>query len=444
MNFFDGMPSHIFENRLVLAIFILVFVLLASFGGILVAINQMLGFYLIGLVFFVLVLLTQPILFLYLFVAIMPLEQFNLGIAAGLPRLLGPLALLGWFLDWRKRRYPLRVDSTLKIMLLFLAWGFVSFFWTIDQGSSLRVLITYLLLLPLYFMLVNYIRTDKDLFHILLMLALGGAVLIASGAVSMMTGGFLEYSSPQERLTGLLDNPNKYVISGILTMPAFYYLLKKGKLLSMGAILFMALFVVTSLYTQSRGGLVSLAGFGLVLLLFRSSRGRNWLFVLMGFLLVWQLAPVQLWARFDLIGSETNDRLSVLWPAGFDLVEKNLFLGTGIGTNNISMGKQLGGGAVSVHSAPLAIAIELGLTGLVIYLGFVMLPIKNLWKAIVNRDCLELDMKVFAVFIMAGLLGFLLTWVKGGAMEFNKILWLDLALATASVHLLQASQAGRT
>jgi O-antigen ligase len=425
-------------------IIIMVMLVVISIGSILVAnetINPTILFLgVIGCMVFI----YKPILFFYAFVLIIPIEQLMIGSFLSLPKILGPFAFLAWFVEWIKHRRSIRWDATLTIMCFFMLWALLSLLWTVDRDQSMQLLVTYSLLAVLYFLIINIVQTKKELVSFIWALWVGGLILVASGIYQLLSGEVnIQSGNP---LAGFAVNANAYVLYGILVIPSLLYLTKVNRLMKIFNIVILLALLITSFYTLSRGGIISIAAFGAALLFFRTSR-RSWLPVLLlALVFILQLAPSELWERFNLIGSERNDRISVLWPAGFTFLTQNPLFGSGVGTDTLVIGKIFSKDELSVHSAPLAIAIELGLPGLFLYLGFIIIPIFHLWKTILARRRLEnMNLLFLAIFLFAGIVAFMVSWLKGGGLEYNKILWVNLGLASALSQLppsVRQDQAG--
>lgn len=124
-----------------------------------------------------------------------------------------------------------------------------------------------------------------------------------------------------------------------------------------------------------------------------------------------------------------DPRTSWLWPLGLRAVGQHPVLGTGLGT---------GVGGTVVHNAPLAVAVDLGLPGLALYLGFIVYAAGRLPRALSttmkrgrSEDC------VFAIVLLASFLGYMTTWFKGGGAEYSKMLWVLLGLMSTYARMLE-------
>ena len=201
--------------------------------------------------------------------------------------------------------------------------------------------------------------------------------------------------------------------------------------------------MITNLFTASRGGVISVVVFFLVLLTFRRARRQGAILSVAVIVLAWQLAPPFFWERLGELGTEPEVRLAILWPAGRDAFLRNPLLGSGLGTNALTLSRVLLY-LTSVHSAPLAIAIEVGLPGLLIYLSFMAIPVFHLWNAIKAFDSQgRTDLSKLAEVVVATFVAFLASWIKGGGLEYSKVLWLLLGLMAVLSTMAEPYTAGR-
>jgi O-antigen ligase len=381
----------------------------------------------------------------YLFIASLPLEYLIDSTIYSIPKVLGLVAMAGFVLDAILRRRRIYGDAALGLMLLFVGWGMLSYLWSAQPSQTLISITTWSLLAMLYFLIINQVRTAASLHKTITAFFLGSALLVGSGVNDLVTGAYL--SANQQRLTGLTDNANVYATYVLVGVIGIYWVWmnNRSKLVRAFTLAVAGALGVTIVMTLSRGAIVSLAVFGLMLVLLRKDRSRWILLVSLAALLMALLAPSNLWERFLTVGSDTIDRFRDLWPAGLALFQKNSILGYGLGAGpyvfantylslNYNLLEQF-----SVHSAPLAVAVDVGIPGLLIYLAFIALPTIQLAKTYFQLDEKEKNNLLggFAAIVLSVLAAYLVSWVKGGGMEVRKMLWLLLGLETCVTFLLQ-------
>ncbi|HTW92737.1 MAG TPA: O-antigen ligase family protein [bacterium] len=377
-----------------------------------------------------------------IYLAALPLDQLSVqGITV--LKWVGALAFGVWVITRVRSFDPIRWDRSMTLMALFVAWGMVSVLWSVDPALSMGSIPTYLLLFVSYFLIVNVIQGEKQLSVGMIALWLGVLVLLVSGVLDMAG---IRQQGETYRVGGVTGNPNGYVALLVACIPSGYWFLSRTRFPLRRAITVGALAVagVTAIYTQSRGGIISIAVFFLVLLAYRRTRGRALVLAALVVILVLRAAPLAFWERWQETQSQGGDvRTKELWPAGMRAIEQRPFTGYGLGTNQDALRMVRGGaGGTEVHNAPLAIGIELGLPGLALYLGFIAYSVVRLLRALAAtaRRGISKEAALFAAVLLASFAGYLVNWLKGGGMEYSKMLWVELGLMNAYVRLLEPPQ----
>jgi hypothetical protein len=88
----------------------------------------------------------------------------------------------------------------------------------------------------------------------------------------------------------------------------------------------------------------------------------------------------------------------------------------------------------------LAVAIELGLPGLLLYVGFTVYASVLLLRALSAAMRSDRTKEArFAAVLLASFAGYMTNWFKGGGMEYAKILWVLLGLMSAYARILEQS-----
>jgi hypothetical protein len=325
-------------------------------------------------------------------------------------------------------------------MLLFTIWGIASCFWSIDPTASMERLPTYILLFLSYFLIVNIVGSEKQLSTVMVALWLGTLVLLTSGVLEM-TG--IWKSAESDRLSGVIGNANAYVVMLVAYIPACYWVFTRTVIplrkLVTGAALVAA--GITSLHAQSRGGVVSISVFFLVLLAYRQTRWRGLALAVLLLVLALRAAPLGFWERWEEVRVRGGDvRTLELWPVGLRTLAQSPLTGSGLGTNAQAIAPALRRTATGlvVHNPLLGVAIELGLPGLLLYLGFTVYPLVLLLRALKSSVRLGRPKEsAFAIVLVASFAGYMASWFKGGGMECNKMLWVLLGLMSAYARILE-------
>jgi len=375
----------------------------------------------------------KPQWVLFVFIGSLPLEALIEDSLFTLPKILGFLALLSFFVIVIKEKRKLHFDLPFLIMFLLVIWGSLSYFWSVSPDTTLVRITTLIQLLILYFLMINQVRSIKNLDLLLKFLFFGSIIYAMFGLSDLL----LIISGNQNlRLASIAGNANGYFIVSICLIPAGYWIFttSKNKPSRLFAVLVLFILLITSLYTQSRGGLISLTVFFFSIILFSKNK-FSWLIVIILFVIVvLQFLPEGYLLRFEDIFHDL--RITKLWPAGLRALQDQLLIGHGLGTNGYVITRYLGVNYLnyflSVHNAFLGIGIELGLVGLLLYLSFIIFPTFRLIKLLIKSIRFEnQNLKRLGIVIISVLFSFLISWVKGGGMEYSKFLWLIIGLISS-------------
>jgi len=287
--------------------------------------------------------------------------------------------------------------------------------------------------------MINQVRTIKNLNLLLNFLFLGSIIYAVFGLSDLL----LIISGNQNlRLASVAGNANWYFIVSICLFPAGYWVFStsKTKLIKIVAVLVIFSLLITSLYTQSRGGLISLAVFFLSILLFSKNK-FSWLFVIILItFVIYQFLPEGFLLRFEDIFYDS--RITRLWPAGLRAFQDQLLTGHGLGTNGYVIARYLGVNYLnyfaSVHNAFLGIGIEVGIVGLFLYILFILFPtIKLISNLSINMFTSNEIIKKFSIVQISVLTAYLMSWIKGGGLEYQKMLWFIVGMVSCLVIIIK-------
>jgi O-antigen ligase len=389
----------------------------------------------------VIVLLTRTNLFFYAFMITIPLDALTVGDSITLLKVMGIIAMVGFFFSAIVQRRKIKLDRTFWILVVYLIWCILSYTWSLRPQESLARIGTIVQLIGLYVLLINYIESESFLNRTFLALGIGTFILAATGFSDLIANR----TNPYYRLEGAASNPNWYFVVAICMLPVIYWLIIKfrGFFVRLLAFLVLGALIVTSARTLSRGGLVSLGVF-MLFYLFYTDRKARWAFmialvVLAGYFLV----PTRYIQRFSRIGSENNDRFTYIWPAAWKAFAAKPWLGYGIGTSAFIVPQYLVGEEVlSPHNAFLAIGIDTGIPGIILYLSAVASPTISLLQTLSRRRRQRLqlqwsDLERLAGMIIGVLLAYMASWLKGGGIEYLKLLWVLVGLEASMVNILK-------
>jgi putative inorganic carbon (hco3(-)) transporter len=221
------------------------------------------------------------------------------------------------------------------------------------------------------------------------------AVAVASAAVAAVVGLLNFFFGGAERATGPIQDPNDFGFLLAVTVPLAMHQIqtahRPGRRIA--AVLALVLILAGILATFSRGAIVGLAVAGAFSLLTRRLRMRWVLLFLGGALLIAGTAnllqPQTVSNALDrkeyIAESNVNTRL-VAWRIAFDEFQTSPVLGVGPGNferRYIEFGLPTArAGAITTHNAYLNILAELGLPGLVLFVGYLAVSWETLRRRI--------------------------------------------------------------
>jgi putative inorganic carbon (hco3(-)) transporter len=391
---------------------------------------------------FLVVLFREPVWALYaaIFVVLLPSGLLPLQLNSILNRSFAVVALFTWLFNVIVQRQRVTWTWTTILMFAFILWSSVTLFWAGDTGIAMTSLQVYTLRLVLFlFLLLNEIKTTRNLDGLMKVLAISGWVIALVGVGTFL---FLGYT-PGTRFQVLSENANGLGILLLVTMPAVLWQAVHPSRRYRRLVIFMA-----SAYLLLTIGLVAASGsrgsaISLIITLFafwfwKSTRlwGMIALLILVLAVIVAPFIFITTLQRFAVTPGDTLlGGRETLWQAGWMLITKNPWLGVGIGNSPYALVTNLGmvgdiesQGGISMHNPILTIWSETGIIGILLYLGVLA---SAMWSFLrdyyhYKRQGIQYLMPYFAL-ISAVSLGFMASWVKGGGLESDFTYFLMLA-----------------
>lgn len=383
--------------------------------------------------------LNKPHLFLLFFIISLPLDVFAVkDDLFSISKILGILALTSW-LTWSiKNKKKIHIDKAAIYLLVFVIFGFISLLWSVDQYRTIIHFSTFMLIWIFYLMTINLITSTEAINSMMIALVICG-VIIALYGYFQLSADMLKHG----RLSGVTDNANSTAFWIIATLPGFYYTYKQyHSTIVRGLILcILAGLLYAMLLTGSRGGIASLSAFFLIPFFFKVGKPKILLTVVTVCALIYFIAPDTLWSRFEELHNAGQDiRMGNLWPSGLKVAVRSPLIGHGLGTNAqvIQPLVGLGGGRLQglpVHCGPLAVAIELGAIGLIFYMLFLLLPIKQAFQRLRTAQTFDKSQGVLYtlnVLLFSALGAIIINWLKTGGMEYSKLLFFYVGLVASA------------
>lgn len=333
------------------------------------------------------------------------------------------------------------------VLIGFFTWASVSLLWVTSFAVGLESLTRYgpdILLLPIAY---TAVRTRRDLTLVLGAIVFGAMIAAAFGILQPPDPNLIAESS---RATGTLGDPNElaaFLLVGLTLAAGLALGRGRSRALRLVAAVTVPLCAAGIFLSLSRGGLIAL---GAVLVAGTIFAGR-WrvaitvmlvLVVASGVLYFTTLAPLP--ARERVTSANGGTGRSDIWKLGLRMVRAHPVTGVGVGNFPVvSPNYALQPGALEradlifssapkiTHNTYLEIASEMGIPGLLLFLGVLVsclacaLKAARLWARRGQRNLEAIARSVFL-----GLLGMLVADFFISEM-YSKLLWVVLALCPA-------------
>lgn len=363
---------------------------------------------------------------IYLFVFMVAWENIiivpGVGTAAKLLGLFaGCIGLAAVLARNKIRHHPFLIAG-----LLFVAWSWASWYWSVDPQSTRQRLLTYTQLWLMSWLVYQY--GERHYLQRLLQAYVLGAWV---AAVATFWAYIRDSEVAYHRFAAPGFDPNDLSFYLVLAIPLAAYVgfVTKGRWAKILFFSYIPFGVLAVFLTASRAGALGLAV--AILYVFYPLRMLNWkwrlsivLLLATGLCYVFTHVPQESYARLATIGTEfregtLNKRLGI-WAAGLAVFGEHPILGTGAGTFRTVVAHYLGYEAAP-HNVFLTVAVEGGLPAAMLWL--VLMTCSFLGVLGLQRHERYLWCIVFLVLTLAFLsLNF----------EWRKVSWLLLAVAAAS------------
>jgi putative inorganic carbon (HCO3(-)) transporter len=291
-------------------------------------------------------------------------------------KLVGVLAMIAWFLAWSRGRQPIATVGLFWPVAGLAAWILLSLAMAYDQSAAVLFASRYLMFFALVFLVVQTV--DGQLSRATQL----AAVAVASAAVAALIG-LWNFFGGAERATGPLKDPNDFGFLLAVTVPLAMHQFQMASRPARrcAAVLALASILAGTLATFSRGAIIGLAVAGAFSLLTRRLRTRWALLFLASALLIAGIANLlqpetidsALTRKEHVAQTNVNLRL-IAWGIALDEFGSSPLLGVGPGNYEkryIEFGLPTDDdGPITTHNAYLNVLAELGLPGLLLFLGY--------------------------------------------------------------------------
>jgi O-antigen ligase len=310
---------------------------------------------------------------------------------------------------------------------MFVAFTGLSLLWTLSFDYTYPRTLTYFQLLASLWIIQEFARTKEQQRSVLLAFCLGAFVPLIE-VVNNFRLGISTESTGRYSAAGL--NANDLGLTLAVGIPIAWQLIQGSRRFArIAAMTYLVLAPIGIVLTGTRGavltGLVALSIIPLSIS-YRSQRLALRAVVVVMLISVPAIVfvPSGTWDRVATIGTELrgegtmSGRLGI-WRAGLQMFPMRPLLGAGAGTFAPAVADQYGG-AVSSHNVPIAILIENGIVGSVIFIALLVSCARTIWRL------QPADRRLWAVIGASWLVGVMsLNW------EFRKVTWLFFGLLAA-------------
>jgi len=413
----------------------------------------------VSILFFSVMIIRYQFVILLLIIGIIPLQAYTFvstNTTAMAVQLLSLTKLLFFplcgVLLWNIiiNREPIRWASNGNWALIFAAILLVSLLFAANRQYAFFALRKWISVFLLYFAVLQLVKTPKQVLLVFLVIMAAWAVSALAGLSEVAIGKTLftnnRFASADSDITGLSSvDANTFAAQVLvaLSITAVMAMSVKKGLKKFGLIVLSAVFILSILFTYSRGGMVSML-FGMFLFLYYYRKKINWLMV--GIILIIGVAigtpflPDRFWKIFGAIRNITTD-FSLWRRLSYHIVAPQVWLNSpiwGIGPLNFPhyytfqehrFITDVFHGGRRLHNMYLSIFTELGVAG---FGAFMMVLFSSLRKVIkgsrkqVTARIGDIEIPL-APPLLIGFSAFLLCNLFLPA-EFTKLLWLQIAL----------------
>jgi O-antigen ligase len=386
-------------------------------------------------------------------------------------RVLAPIALLVVLVQLARGRAWIRPDRPLYWAAAYSLWALASGLWTTSVSGTVFLLGSLGIALVYMLSFASLLDSRRELERVLQVLALAsllvGALSFQHVSEALHVGQVLQAGRSQ----GGVGDPNFFAALQLVTLPLVIVLAAETRKRWLQISLYAGVLVIIGsiLTSLSRGGFIGLAVLLVLLvvvpsrLLFRSRRNKAIALLVVAFAATAMSIrhSSQLVRRVETIvgqvnpGAQQGSGRIELWKAARTSIEERPWLGLGYGAFPSAANELLfrtpganlqhyfpRKNGEPVHSAYIESLAELGIAGLILYLGLLISTGRALRRAALRAR--EAGEEFIAVVANALLLG-LITWAITSlflSTETTRAFWMVMGLCLALPKLLPADAGG--
>lgn len=386
-------------------------------------------------------------------------EALSIG-GTHISRLVTPVALFLLIVAMMRGQARVRFDRPVAWVLAYALWATASLLWTVNtaatasQLASLAIAVVYMLAFS------AWLTSRKELERTLGFLAVAACGVGAFAIFSYLTHASLDVKLG--RASGGQGDPNFFAAYQVISIPVVLVLASEARQRWRRVLLYIAVAISIGsvLTTLSRGGLIALTTIVLLTLLlpsrtmFRSRRQKTG--VVIAVLVVGAGAFQAVSGTFaprlnSLLGQGGGSGRVVIWQGALTAARERPLTGIGFGAfQSVSDDLILRTPGVSlqyydlpahgqvVHNTYLGTAAELGIPGLLLFLGLLISTLRQLRRTAARARAAEaLFLARVAGALAVGLIGWAVATIFLSA-ETSRPLWIAIGIALALPKLLES------
>jgi len=344
-------------------------------------------------------------------------------------------------------------------VIIFLGISFLSIFWSTYPEASLRAFIRkWIEYILLFFIMAETMNSKTRIRNLIVFMALTGAIVGIDGIVQRITGldfvrGYNMMPPPRIRasfkFTGGLSSWLTIMIFPFLSIFIFYKNKKSVKILS-GVL---AIILISCLMmTFSKGAILGFFVALLTMLLFKAKNKKKIISILLICLLLFvvfvHFSPRHIKTSFMPSAPAFHDR-AYMWKTAFNMISDRPLLGQGLNTFMANYKKfnplegHVYGSTVSyAHNCYLQIPAEIGIFGLIAFLGLIFAMIRDSLN--IQRVIKDSFLETVHLGLFCGLLAFLIHSafeVSLYSLRLAMIFWCSLGVLMAVSNLTDKNAA---
>jgi O-antigen ligase len=317
------------------------------------------------------------------------------------------------------------------LMLSFLCWAVLTAAWTIDPINTGARVATYIQLIVMACVIWQLTSTAPLQRSLIQAFVLGSAVSAFGAIWGRLTGQAVK-DAGRYAAANMAVNELGHILAIALAMACYLAVTERKAVWFWFYAALMGIFQVGVLLTASRGAaLCSAIAWMLLPLVFHRlkayQKGAAVVVATALVLAVLAVVPAVTWQRLAETSSEIESgnfsRRGHLWKAGWVVFQRHPIVGVGAGSFQTSVESEVKTGRTrSPHNSFLAVGVELGLTGLALFLGLLVCLLLG---------CLQLSGLDRRLALILLVLWTMTSMVSNW--EYHKVTWLVFGLIATQV-----------